>query len=181
MKEIWRDVPKWDTYYEVSNLGRVRSLDRCLKVLNNQGKVHIKFFKGKILSPTIKSKGYLAVNLVASGKRRQSKCVHQLVLLAFVGGRIESFHACHNNGNRIDNRLLNLRWDTAKSNMLDRSKHGKWNYRKGTKTPWAKLSWQQVNWIRKNYNLFTYREMGLKFGLSASAVYKVAKNQTYHK
>jgi hypothetical protein len=51
-------------------------------------------------------------------------CIHVLVLTAFVGPRPTGLHACHNNGNSLDNHLTNLRWDTVRENALDRIRHG---------------------------------------------------------
>lgn len=67
--------------------------------------------------------GYKAVSIFRDGKIR-STYVHQLVLESFVGPRPLHNEACHKNGNRTDNRLENLRWDTTQANHIDCVNHG---------------------------------------------------------
>jgi HNH endonuclease len=67
--------------------------------------------------------GYLAVNLSRGGKKSQ-RFVHRLVLEAFVGLRPPGLICCHGDGNRNNNHLENLRWDTYLSNSADMLLHG---------------------------------------------------------
>ena len=64
--------------------------------------------------------GYRRVTLHCGNRKRVSRYVHRLVLLAFVGPCPEGKEACHNDGNQRNNRLDNLRWDTPKANAADR-------------------------------------------------------------
>lgn len=75
------------------------------------------------LAVTRNMRGYGIVSLRSQNKTVVSK-VHILVLNAFVGPCPNGCECCHNNGNRMDNRLTNLRWDTKKSNSADRLLHG---------------------------------------------------------
>lgn len=97
----WRPVVGYEDRYEVSNVGHVRNART-----------------GYVLSPAT-SKRYPYVNL--GGKTHK---VHRLVAIAFLGDQGPTLHVCHNNGNPFDNRLANLRWDTASSNVADAIKHG---------------------------------------------------------
>lgn len=115
--EEWRSVPEWE-YYEVSSLGRVRSLDKV--VPTKGGAVQTK--RGRLLRPA-EHRGYYAVRLRDGGRERTVK-VHTLVLLAFVGGRGGGMEARHLNGDAHDNRVENLRWGTSSENNLDRVAHG---------------------------------------------------------
>lgn len=105
-QERWHPVPGWETRYEVSDHGRVRSLPRN----GHRGRV-------RVLTPG--SHGYLGLNL-SDGSRRATRMVHRLVLEAFVGPCPDGMEACHANSNRTDNRLVNLRWDTPEANVTDR-------------------------------------------------------------
>lgn len=125
--EEWRDIPEWEGLYEVSNQGRVRSRD-TLKI-DSLGRP--RKGRGKVLSADIKPNGYVYVNL-KDKPRKQRRYVHQLVLEAFVGPRPEGMEACHDNGDRADNRLENLRWDTVSENRLDIKRMGRHN--EGNKT-----------------------------------------------
>jgi len=71
VKENWKDVPGYEGYYQVSDLGRVRSLDRC---------VGNRTYEGKNLTPVNTSKGYFRIKL---GRKGSSFLIHRLVMLAF--------------------------------------------------------------------------------------------------
>lgn len=114
MKENWRPVVGWEGWYEVSDLGRVRSV------------AHISRYgrrKPSVVRKTTRINGYQALTL-----KRNNICagalVHRLVLEAFVGPCPEGMQACHWNGNRADNSAANLRWGTARDNANDRRRHG---------------------------------------------------------
>jgi len=118
--EKWLPVPGYEGHYEVSDMGRVRSLDR--EVLHADGVLHRKC--GRVLRPWIGAKnGYPCVSLKMNGKRT-GWCVHRLVALAFLGNPANGHEVCHSNGDRSDARLGNLRWDTHSANMCDRRKDG---------------------------------------------------------
>jgi len=76
---------------------------------------------GKILKPYLR-KGYLSVTLCQNNKRYQ-KSVHRLILETFRGKCPDGMEACHNNGDKLDNNVTNLRWDTHKNNCGDRNKY----------------------------------------------------------
>lgn len=67
--------------------------------------------------------GYLRATLSRNGKTKR-EFVHRLVLRAFIGEPPKGLQACHNNGDKMDNRLSNLRWDTAKANVADMIRNG---------------------------------------------------------
>ena len=119
--EQWREVVGSAGWYEVSDLGNVRSLDRV--ITRSDGVAQLR--RGRILSATPDGCGYLQVKVAQDGPRVQQRKVHQLVLEAFVGPRPEMCVACHNNGNNQDNRLSNLRWDTHLENSRDTQRHGR--------------------------------------------------------
>jgi hypothetical protein len=88
--------------------------------------------------------GYRSVTIRVNGEQVK-RFVHVIVLESFVGPK-PGFDSCHANGNRLDNRLANLRWDTRKGNMADSIRHG--TTRRGEKNPFAKLNASQVIEIR---------------------------------
>jgi hypothetical protein len=109
--ESWLPVVDWEGFYEVSDLGRVRSVvDRVRH-------------PAKVLNPWIVGVGYRRVDL--RDGRRSSQFVHQLVLEAFVGPCPEGMEVCHNDGDPTNNRLDNLRYGTRTGNMQDRTRHGR--------------------------------------------------------
>lgn len=100
-KEIWRPVVGYEGLYDVSNLGRVRSL---------------KFGRVKIMKPKDNGNGYLRVSLRKDGKGKKLY-VHRIVWEAFVGPIPDGYELDHLNTVRDDNRLENLRCVTRKENM----------------------------------------------------------------
>lgn len=118
--ERWLPIPGYEGSYEVSDMGRVRSLDRVIHASN--GTAYRK--PGRLLRLVPFTNGHLYVNLCKPGVSSRTKSVHRLVLTAFVGPCPEGMECCHNNGVHSDNRLVNLRWDTRSANMNDRFRHG---------------------------------------------------------
>jgi hypothetical protein len=110
-EEIWLPVVGFEDRYEVSNMGRVRSLPK------------LKQPELKILKPSLRVGGYLLVTLRRDTAPHQLR-IHCLVLEAFVGPRPEGHEARHLNGKRNDNRLDNLAWGTKLENANDKRVHG---------------------------------------------------------
>lgn len=117
--EEWKDINGYEGYYQVSNHGRVRSLDREVP--------HARFGtmtrKGKEITQTKNEDGYLFLKLHRLGVATR-RAVHQLVLETFVGPRPEGQETRHLNGDPADNRLENLCWGTPKENHADQISHG---------------------------------------------------------
>lgn len=121
--EQWKPVPGFESFYEVSDRGRVRSFDRYVNHWRGGKRLH----RGRMLRtfPGTKgrSNGYLRVALYRPGAKRLVE-VHVLVLEAFIGPRPPGLVCCHYNGNPVDNRLENLRWDTLSANSFDDIRNG---------------------------------------------------------
>lgn len=117
--EIWKPVVGYEGYYEVSNMGRVRSVDRIIH--RSDGRTRIA--KARILKPFGSKYGHLELKLYRDANVNNCQ-VHRLVLEAFVGRCPDGMECCHNNGIADDNRLENLRWDTPSANQYDSVRHG---------------------------------------------------------
>lgn len=118
MTEEWRDVPGWEGYYQVSDQGRVKSVARII----NRSDGTVWPIKERVLRSTTKT-GYHTVQLSRNGKPVRFY-VHRLVLLAFIGDAGPGFEVCHNDGQKDNNILSNLRWDTHSANGGDTVTHG---------------------------------------------------------
>lgn len=110
--EVWKDIPNYEELYQVSNFGRVRSLPRTMGE-------NTKSNKGSILAESF-CIGYKQVSLTKDGKS-QSKRVHRLVMLAFIGKSKNNMVIDHINADRSDNRLENLRYCTQRENSQFKS------------------------------------------------------------
>ena len=117
--ETWKQVVGFEGAYEVSDLGRVRSMPRqALKLIH--GKAVIVNYKGSILKARPVHHGYLHVSLGA----RNDRYIHILVLEAFVGACPSGHQSAHDDGNAGNNMLSNLSWKTPLDNSHDKYRHG---------------------------------------------------------
>ena len=107
MNEEWRDIKGYEGLYQISNLGRVKSLARATN--NQYGKVD------KILSTTPDTGGYLHLNLCKNGKSKPFK-VHRLVALHFIDNPNNYKEVNHKDENKQNNKVDNLEWCTSKYN-----------------------------------------------------------------
>ena len=125
MTEVWKPVVGYEGLYQVSNLGRVKSLPRKVRQTSRWGKEMQRTVQEKILTahPLLRS-GHLYVRLHKE-KKGKDWYVHTLVLTAFVGPRPEGMECLHRDGDPTNNRVENLRWGTRSQNRLDTVKHGR--------------------------------------------------------
>lgn len=112
--EEWRSISGYEGYYEISNMGRVRSLDRIS---------YGRSLTGRLLRPGRTSGGHRSVGLSRDGVATQYY-VHQLVAAAYIGPRPVGYDICHNDNDPDNNRVQNLRYDTRAGNFADKIANG---------------------------------------------------------
>lgn len=120
MQEEWRDVVGYEGFYQVSNLGRVRSVDRQQEVLWKGKKVY-KPIKGRVIAQTKQNGGYLMANLSANGKRKECT-VHRLVAMSFLDNPNKLKEVNHKDGNKENNNVSNLEWCSRSDNLKHRAR-----------------------------------------------------------
>jgi hypothetical protein len=166
----WRDIPGWETRYEVSEHGDVRSKDMVVGAKG--GKTAVR--KGRVLSPVKKNNGYLAVTLT-DGVNRPQIGVHRLVARAFVGECPIGLHVLHGDGNKTNNHFTNLRYGTPAENVADTKRHGR--QRRGSQSANAKLDEDAVRHIRESSrNGITLAKM---YGVTNAHISSVRSRRTW--
>ena len=111
MMEVWKDVIGYEGLYEVSNLGRIKSLPRRLR--GNNG---FRYSREKILKEVPHTSGYVSVVLCKNGIHKTT-LVHRIVAEAFLENKENLLEVNHKNENKKDNRVENLEWCTRSYNV----------------------------------------------------------------
>jgi len=113
MKEIWKDIENYEGYYQVSNLGRIRSVTR--EVIHKNGNKHT--YYGSIKSQSFDKDGYKIVTFSKDSIKKSYK-VHRLVAAAFLDNPNNYSAVNHKNEDKTDNCVDNLEWcDNAYNNQ----------------------------------------------------------------
>jgi hypothetical protein len=166
MKEIWRPIPGHDGY-EASNLGRVKSVDKKIRIKNRWGKYNWRSYKGRILQ-TPKNGPYLRAKL---GEHDNGYDVHTLIMRAFVGPPPPGMIVRHKDNNGTNNNLKNLHYGTYKQNYADCVRNG--NSHRGERHYASKLTEQMVREIRESVG--TMAAVAKIYGISPTAVHDIRK------
>lgn len=118
--EEWRPIPGFDVRYEVSNFGRVRTRRRINPYVDGRNRRVEE--KVRALHPD--TRGYPSLTLTDNDGHRRPRSVHVLVAAAWIVPRPEGAEVCHNDGDKTNNRVENLRYDTRIENARDVVRHG---------------------------------------------------------
>ena len=136
--EVWKEVVGYEGRYEVSNMGKVKSL-----------------ITNKIMRTCVSKKGYRVASLYRAGeKKTRNYLVHKMVMDSFVG-ELEGFQVNHVNGDPSDNRLQNLEYVTPRENINHRLLNNK-NLRGTYKQTWSGRYSAAIKIKGKRKNLGTF-------------------------
>ncbi len=109
--EIWKPVVGFEGLYEVSNTGKIKSLKRQ-RITKGNG---ITISNERMLKPKINKFGYSTVCLFKNAKRKYCM-VHRIVAMAFIPNQYNKSEVNHKDGNKINNHVSNLEWNTSTEN-----------------------------------------------------------------
>jgi hypothetical protein len=114
MIEIWHPCAGFETHYEVSNLGNVRSIER---MVNNRLNTGLRKSPQKLLKAGKSKSGYYIVSFCVDGVK-SNQTVHRLVARAFIANELNKPQVNHKDGNKLNNHVDNLEWVTVSENGL---------------------------------------------------------------
>ena len=161
-------------YHRIGDDGSVWSLRRSNANRVGDDYIRLKGCCGKSTG------GYIKYCILDKDDRARSVAGHTLVLTAFFGSPQAGQQGCHANGVRNDNRLSNLRWDTAKANQQDAVRHGTKPH--GSKHYNAKLTEDQVIEIRKlRKESVARKELARRFGVTEANIQTIIYRRSWLK
>lgn len=169
--EIWRTIENYAGFYEISNLGNVKSLKRLVD--NHSG--FKKLLKEKYLKTHISKTGYFVVDLKKNNQRKTFK-IHRLIAIAFIDKIDGKNYINHIDGNKLNNYISNLEWCTIQENNKHAEKLGL-KKDSGVNNSKSKLNQDDVFYIR-NSNL-KLKELALMFKMNESTISKIRLYKTY--
>lgn len=173
--ETWKAIPGWEALYEVSDHGRVRSLDRTV-FTRRHGWTK---YKGRVLAHHTSKNGYPIATLTKPGQKPICFNIHILVLHAFVGPPQAGQECCHADDVPTNNHISNLRWDTRKSNHADAKRNGRLRPARGVAAGNAKVTEDTVRWIREFGRAWGVRDTGRLFDISHTTVRHILEGDTW--
>lgn len=150
----WKEIVAYNGMYSVSNTGLIR---------NNK--------TNKILKQTVIKTGYLTVTVKPNGRSSKCKCfrVHREIAKAFIENPENKRTVNHKNGNKLDNNISNLEWNTYRENIIHAYDNNLIKFKTGYDSPLSVLTPEFVDMIRKEYiprdRKFGLRALGRKYGV----------------
>ncbi len=174
MKERWKDIEGFEEQYQISSLGRVKSLERYVK--NNLcGEV---LQEGRMMSIQSFSDGYQYVTLWKDGKRR-SHSMHRLIAAAYIPNPENKPEVNHKDGIKTNNYETNLEWVTSSENKIHAHKTGLTNNSKGMEHRNAKFTDDQIRWIRRLRGKVTNSLLAKIYGVDKSTISNILTYKTW--
>lgn len=178
MREVWRSlkgIVKFGEYYEVSNLGNIRSIDREI-IMRNGVK---RFYKSHLLKHKKNNRDYSIV-IFNKNDEQITYLVHRLVALAFIPNPDNLPEVNHKDGNKDNNCVDNLEWVSSKENANHARKNGLINQH-GQNSVNSKLSDEEAIkirdlWFTGNY---TQRELAEMFNVAQTTISRIVRRRVY--
>lgn len=168
--EEWRDISGHEGYYQISNYGRVRSVDRFVNGISGCRR----FLKGKILAQAVNQRGYKTIVLWNKHKFHSNR-THRLVATAFISNDHFKPTVNHRNSKRTDNFVYNLEWATNKEQTDHAIKNGF--------NPSANMARLQI--VERGIVVdasefgFKHKDIARYFGVSRSVISNIVNKRTF--
>jgi hypothetical protein len=167
-QEIWLPIKGYEGYYEVSNLGKVKSLAKEWVTSERWG---VRKKQETILITKI-SRGYERVVLCVN-KAKKTYCVHRLVAEHFCNKKIGCNVVNHINSIRNDNRAINLEWTTTQGNVIHSFNFGNRVSMKGERHGNSKLKEKDILEIRRLGELMTHKQISEIYSVQRTVITRI--------
>ncbi len=176
--ESWKPVVNFEGYYEVSDMGRVRSLGRRIRSAITHSKKQYR--RPRILRGGTVGGRYRNISFCVEGVET-TWLVHKIVMEAFVGPTPDGLEINHKNGNKQDNRLDNLEFVTHKTNMIHARETGLLVTPRGEASGGAILNNAQVSVIQTLLatSTLSYTQIAKAFGVSRTTISQINAGRTW--
>lgn len=177
--ELWVDIVGFEGLYQISNLGRIKTLQRIKSICNEVDHV---VSSEKILLPRKNRYGYLRISFFKNPLGAKEFTMHRLMAIHFIPNPENKPEVNHINGIKDDNRLENLEWCTAKENAVHARAFGLRENTYGEKSKKSKLTEFQVRLIKRiyrRYGRFNMAKLSRKLNVSETTVSYVLKNKIW--
>ena len=158
MGEKWIDIPGYEGWYQVSNCGNVRSVDRVIEQWSRYGHPIQRKIKGRLVTPTDNGYGYQIVGL-RRNQERENKYVHRLVAEAFIENAANLPEVNHKDYDKTNNKVSNLEWVSRLDNIGHSIPHMR-GPRKGARLP--KTGYKYISMEEGKYRLCIHLH-GIRF------------------
>lgn len=173
--EIWKPVPEFEGYYEVSNFGRVRSVERVID-RGSYGPLRV---RGKMMQQHVVPRGGHHQVKLSRNNKIHYRFTHHLVAELFIGPRPAGLLCLHRDGDAANNHADNLYYGTHQQNTRDAMRHGA--YPSGEKHFNAKLTAdtaRMIYWLARS-GFYTRQRIATWFGVSQSVVSNIALGKAW--
>ena len=177
MRERWKQIAGYEGLYEVSNLGRVRSVERLVGAKFAGG---VSRRQGRILVPVLHSFGYLTVTL-SKNDRKKRFTIHRLVATAFLPNPLNKPQVNHIDGVPGNAKVTNLEWVTRSENQLHAFRTGLQEKLYGEDAPRAKLTQKQAEVIRSLAGKHDAPTLAKRYGVGRSTITAIIRKERYLK
>lgn len=173
MNEVWKDIEEFEGYYQISNIGEVKSLERIVK----NGLNSTRIVKERILKQTMGTNGYLSVGLHKHQKCKKYE-IHRLVAIAFISNPDNKSQVNHKDGIKTNNFDFNFEWVTHKENA-DHAVLNNLVNNKGSNHGNAKLVEEDIVEIRELYKSKSQRAIAEMYNVNRATIGLIVTFKTW--
>lgn len=178
--EIWKDIEGFEGKYQVSNIGLIRNIEHDRKVkLKQQDTAKV---RQRILKPIISKTGnhYYKSILLFDGECYKGYAISTLVAKAFVPNDCNGEIVVHKDNDTLNNNANNLKWEKRSDKTKQLFEEGIMIPVCGENSGNARLTWEDVCFIRENAKQISAKQMSEMFGVCITHIYRIIHHQRWN-